>query len=103
LYISSKAAGGFDVRELGGGTSDVPFSYRILARRKDLAGKSKRLEKIELPRSLKRGGERGVTAGDDLPKSPQRSKEEPPRVPSADELSRVVPNFSARDEEPPSR
>jgi hypothetical protein len=35
LYISNRTAGSFEVRELGGGTSSVPFSYRIVALRKN--------------------------------------------------------------------
>jgi len=34
LYVSNKTAAGFEVRELGGGTSNVAFDYRIVAKRK---------------------------------------------------------------------
>jgi hypothetical protein len=34
LYVASKTAGGFEVRELGGGKSNTIFDYRIVARRK---------------------------------------------------------------------
>jgi len=33
LYVINKTATGFEVRELGGGTSDVSFDYRIIAKR----------------------------------------------------------------------
>jgi len=33
LYVASKTASGFEVRELGGGTSSVAFDYRIVAQR----------------------------------------------------------------------
>jgi hypothetical protein len=33
LYVSAKSSGGFDVRELGGGKSNVAFEYRIMAKR----------------------------------------------------------------------
>ena len=36
LAVLDKTATGFVVRELGAGTSDVPFTYRIVARRKDV-------------------------------------------------------------------
>ena len=36
LCVSNKTATGFEVRELQGGTSNVAFSYRIAARRKDI-------------------------------------------------------------------
>jgi len=34
LYVSQRSAGGFEVRELGGGTSSIEFDYRIVAERK---------------------------------------------------------------------
>ena len=34
LYVANESAGGFDVRELGGGQSNIAFDYRIVARRK---------------------------------------------------------------------
>ena len=34
LYVAEKTAAGFVVRELGGGTSNIAFDYRIVARRK---------------------------------------------------------------------
>jgi hypothetical protein len=39
LYVSGKDANGFVVRELQGGVSNVPFSYRVVAKRKDIEGK----------------------------------------------------------------
>jgi hypothetical protein len=33
LYVSARSASGFEVRELGGGTSSVAFEYRIMAKR----------------------------------------------------------------------
>jgi len=33
LYVSSKTASGFEVRELGGGASSIAFEYRIMAKR----------------------------------------------------------------------
>jgi hypothetical protein len=33
LYVSQKSPGSFEVRELGGGTSNVAFDYRIVAKR----------------------------------------------------------------------
>jgi len=34
LYVNNKTANGFEVREVGGGQSDVAFSYRIVALRR---------------------------------------------------------------------
>ena len=49
LYVTRKTAGSFEVRELGGGKSEVDFDYRIVARRKGyesirLADKTKQIE-----------------------------------------------------------
>src|SRR3984885_6334929 len=33
LYVSTKTASGFEVRELGGGSSSIAFEYRIMAKR----------------------------------------------------------------------
>ena len=47
LYVTGQTATGFEVRELKAGTSSLAFSYRIVARRKDVAGP--RLERVVLP------------------------------------------------------
>jgi hypothetical protein len=47
LYISSKTSTSFTVHELQGGTSNVAFDYRVVAKRKDIEGA--RLEHIEEP------------------------------------------------------
>lgn len=48
LYVSQRSRNGFEVREQGGGTTNVRFSYRIVAKRKDIKGE--RLAKIALPK-----------------------------------------------------
>jgi len=35
VYVANKTGAGFDVVELGGGTSDVPFSWHVVANRAD--------------------------------------------------------------------
>lgn len=47
LYVSSKSSAGFTVKEQQEGTSRLTFSYRIVARRKDLVGQ--RLPVVEPP------------------------------------------------------
>jgi hypothetical protein len=47
LHVSGRNRVGFEVREHRGGTSNATFSYRIVARRKDI--KAPRLPKIVLP------------------------------------------------------
>jgi hypothetical protein len=47
LYVSAKSAMGFVVRELQGGTNSLPFSYRVVARRKDVT--APRLRQVTLP------------------------------------------------------
>jgi hypothetical protein len=49
LYVRDKTATGFAVREQGSGKSDTPFSYRIVARRKDVS--APRLNRTKLPDS----------------------------------------------------
>ncbi len=47
LYVSDQSPAGFEVRELKGGTSNAPFNYRVVAKRKDIPGV--RLEKVDVP------------------------------------------------------
>lgn len=48
LYVSRKSAAGFEVRELQGGTSSLPFTYRVVARRRDVG--APRLARVKLPK-----------------------------------------------------
>ena len=36
LYVQDKRGASFEVRELQGGSSSIAFSYRIVAKRKDI-------------------------------------------------------------------
>ena len=47
LYVASRSPEGFSVRESQGGVATVDFSYRIVAKRKDID--APRLEKVEPP------------------------------------------------------
>ncbi len=47
LYVSEQRPDGFEVRELQGGRSSPWFSYRVVAKRQDLA--APRLEPVDLP------------------------------------------------------
>ena len=47
LYVAAKAADGFEVRELGGGTSSVAFDYRVVAKRSGY--EEVRLQEVVLP------------------------------------------------------
>lgn len=47
LYVSSQGLTSFRVQEQGGGTSNLKFSYAVVAKRKDVA--ESRLEPIALP------------------------------------------------------
>jgi hypothetical protein len=48
LYVRSKCGASFEVRELQSGTSSVTFSYRIVAKRKDIK-RHARFAKIDMP------------------------------------------------------
>jgi hypothetical protein len=47
LYVTGRSGGSFTVRELQGGTSNVGFDYRVVAKRADIAGA--RLEDVDEP------------------------------------------------------
>ncbi len=55
LFVSRQTRNGFEVKEQGGGESNIEFSYRVVAKRKDIAGK--RMEKSNCPRCLFNGNE----------------------------------------------
>jgi hypothetical protein len=65
LYVRSKSAKRFEVRELQGGKSSVAFSYRIVARRKDIK-RHRRFAKINtalpVPRAQTRTKATATTA-----------------------------------------
>jgi hypothetical protein len=50
LYVSRKSRKGFEVREQRNGKSDLSFSYRVVAKRKDIDGE--RLAKVAIPNVL---------------------------------------------------
>ena len=66
LYVSRRTRGGFEVREQHQGKSTVPFSYRIVARRKDVD--ALRFERLKIP------------AVPTLPAPPSRESARPPRA-----------------------
>lgn len=55
LYVKRKTDKLFEVREQQGGKNNLKFSYRIVAKRKDIKGE--RLKKIRLPSSVPSGSE----------------------------------------------
>jgi hypothetical protein len=63
LYVRRKGGRSFEVRELQGGRSSIRFSYRIVARRKDVPGE--RFAKVEpaSPPLPKPPGRRGRSGG----------------------------------------
>jgi hypothetical protein len=50
LYVTGQTEEGFEVIESQGGQSNVAFSYRVVAKRKDILGK--RLAVVEKPKKL---------------------------------------------------
>jgi hypothetical protein len=78
LYVSGRNRNGFDVREQGGGTSSLRFSYRIVAKRRDVA--VKRFRKVarpvrpKMPSELKRPEMDLKTFGADAGKSTKRRR-----------------------------
>jgi hypothetical protein len=51
LYVAAQSTTGFSVREMQGGAGTLGFSYRVVARRKDIA--AKRLATFDLPGKVK--------------------------------------------------
>ena len=73
LYVANRTTTGFEVREQGGGTSDISFSYRIMTPRRDVPGG--RLEPVHP--STDAGEQDGVPSGE----QPPRLAPEPPGDP----------------------
>jgi hypothetical protein len=70
LYASQKSAASFDVHELGGGTSNVAFDYRVVVKRSGyenvrLADLTERYKNMEMRRELMR--QRGTGQAPDAP------------------------------------
>jgi hypothetical protein len=76
LYVASKSPTSFEVREQQGGTSSVAFSYRVVAKRKDIAGP--RLERVDLSTRPERPARPRIQEPT-LPPTP--SAERPPEPP----------------------
>ena len=53
LRVAKKTGRGFEVRELGKGTSSVVFSFRIVAQRKDVEAPRLPKVKLDLPEKLR--------------------------------------------------
>jgi hypothetical protein len=68
LYVSSQSSTGFEVRELKGGTSSLAFSYRVVAKRKDIAGP--RMERVDLSTRPERPARPGLQAPGAPPPAP---------------------------------
>jgi hypothetical protein len=47
LYVSNQTPSSFTIHETGGGTSNIAFAYRVVAKRKDIEGA--RLEHVDEP------------------------------------------------------
>ena len=67
LYVAKRSRNGFQVREQGGGTSRIGFSYRIVAKRRNVS--AKRFRKVAAPkrgkarrRRRRKGNEFGLNA-----------------------------------------
>jgi hypothetical protein len=61
LYVTAKDSQGFTVRELQGGTATIPFSYRVVARRKDV--EAPRFAEVDLPLRISTPADRRPARG----------------------------------------
>jgi hypothetical protein len=74
LYVADRSEAGFEVREQRGGDGEVPFSYRIVARRSDVD--AVRLASVDLPDIP---AEPEAVAAPELPDQSALPPEWPPR------------------------
>jgi hypothetical protein len=86
LYVKGKGPSSFEVREQQGGTSSLAFSYRVVAKRKDIKGS--RLEKVKLPKARRVAEVKPLLTTKELrvgltpperPRSPKTRKPKPKR------------------------
>jgi hypothetical protein len=84
LYVNSRTPRGFVVQEQQGGRSSLQFSYRVVAKRKDIPGE--RLAKVEVP-PLVIGADIVV----DIPEPPELPAQPEP-LERPDDQNTVLPN-----------
>jgi len=96
LYVSRRTRAGFDVREQHRGTSTMRFSYRVVARRKDVS--APRFQKVRPPKPVAVTHPKLIKlpAPPTLPKPSERPKL--PTLPTLPKLPRRLerPKLSAR-------
>ena len=80
LYVTNKTAGSFEVRELGGGVSDIAFDYRIVARRRGM--ENVRMQDVTEHQKLLHDG----TAAGAVPRGAKLPAKPPARPPKAHSL-----------------
>jgi hypothetical protein len=93
LFVSRKGPGGFDVREVQGGTGNVPFTYRIVTRRKDIEGR--RFARVSTEAAEKVAGVRAVLAAMPMPGSQAPARLPPVVTPPATPSSQRAPQLPA--------
>jgi hypothetical protein len=79
LYVTRRVAGGFEVREQNRGTASLTFSYRVVAKRKDVT--ATRLLKVKFPKTTRPKLESRLPRVQ-LPKIKARTFESISRIPS---------------------
>ena len=79
LYVAERSETGFEVREQRGGDGEVPFSYRVVARRRDVdAGRLAAFEIPEFPPEPERVASPDLPELPDLPEPRDLPSEWPP-------------------------
>jgi hypothetical protein len=73
LYVSSRSAAGFEVREQQGGASSLTFSYRVVAKRKD--EQPVRFARLEIPEQME------ILPEDEPPRQVPEEAQYPPTPP----------------------
>ena len=93
LYVASKTAGGFEVRELRGGKSNIGFDYRIVARRRGY--ENLRLQELEADADTVAALRQHAQAAPGRPKLKLPKKPEPPKAPPAPPKVQAPPGAPA--------
>lgn len=78
LYVSRQDGNGFEVHELQGGTSNVGFTYRIVAKRKDIEGR--RLARLD-PKVKQNMDKMRADSAAKMPAAAMAGRTEAPLVP----------------------
>jgi hypothetical protein len=94
LYVAARSRNGFTVREAGNGRNTTLFSYRIVARRRDVD--APRLERMTLPDTRAIRGDDAALVDASMKRRERRELPERPRAPKPPRVPGAAPRSAAR-------